>query len=221
MSHLPQHSRPKRRSFRPLRVGVGGPVGSGKDDAGGNALQGDARANTTSSSSPTTSTPRKTSDCSPSPVRLRPSASWVLETGGCPHTAIREDAVHQPRSGGPHVEASSPTPTSCSSSRAATTSRRPSSPPNCRTSRFYVIGRRSRREDSAQGRPPASPRATSSSSTRPDLAPYVGADLGVMEARHPSACGGTKAFRDDETSRTHTGLADVVAFIERKGLLET
>jgi urease accessory protein len=50
-----------------------------------------------------------------------------------------------------------------------------------------------------------------------DLAPYVGADLGVMEAD-------TKRMRRDKpfvmtNLKTRAGLADVVAFIERKGML--
>ena len=50
-----------------------------------------------------------------------------------------------------------------------------------------------------------------------DLAPYVGVDLGVMEAD-------TKRMRKDKpfvmtNLKTRTGLAEVVAFIERKGML--
>jgi urease accessory protein len=51
-----------------------------------------------------------------------------------------------------------------------------------------------------------------------DLAPYVGADLGVMEAD-------TKRMRGEKpfvmtNLKTRSGVADVVAFIERKGLLQ-
>jgi urease accessory protein len=50
-----------------------------------------------------------------------------------------------------------------------------------------------------------------------DLAPYVGADLSVMESD-------TQRMRPNKpyvmtNLRTQQGLADVVAFIERKGLL--
>jgi urease accessory protein len=50
-----------------------------------------------------------------------------------------------------------------------------------------------------------------------DLAPYVGADLGVMEAD-------TRRMRRDKpfvmtNLKTCAGLTDVVTFIERKGLL--
>ena len=51
-----------------------------------------------------------------------------------------------------------------------------------------------------------------------DLAPHVGADLGVMEAD-------TRRMRPNRPHvmtnlRTGQGLAEVVAFIERKGLLQ-
>ena len=50
-----------------------------------------------------------------------------------------------------------------------------------------------------------------------DLAPYVGADLNVMEAD-------TKRMRKQRpyvmtNLKTHTGLAEVVAFIEERGML--
>jgi urease accessory protein len=52
-----------------------------------------------------------------------------------------------------------------------------------------------------------------------DLAPYVGADLGVMEAD-------TRRMRKDKpfvmtNLKTRQGLDEVVAFIERKGMLST
>ncbi len=40
----------------------------------------------------TTSTPNGTPNISCAPARSHPSALPVVETGGCPHTAIREDA---------------------------------------------------------------------------------------------------------------------------------
>ena len=50
-----------------------------------------------------------------------------------------------------------------------------------------------------------------------DLAPYVGADLGVMEAD-------TKRMRKQRpyvmtNLKTRTGLAEVIAFIEQRGML--
>jgi urease accessory protein len=52
-----------------------------------------------------------------------------------------------------------------------------------------------------------------------DLAPYVGADLGVMEA-DTRRMRGAKPFVMTNL-KTRTGLADVTAFIECKGLLQS
>ncbi|QPG07356.1 urease accessory protein UreG [Klebsiella pneumoniae subsp. pneumoniae] len=74
----------------PLRVGVGGPVGSGKTAL----LEALCKAMRDTGSwrwSLTTSIPKKISASSPKRARWRLNASSV-ETGGCPHTAIREDA---------------------------------------------------------------------------------------------------------------------------------
>lgn len=54
-----------------------------------------------------------------------------------------------------------------------------------------------------------------------DLAPYVGADLGVMEAdtvRMRTTAKGLKPFVMTNL-KTNNGLADVVAFIEQRGML--
>jgi urease accessory protein len=52
-----------------------------------------------------------------------------------------------------------------------------------------------------------------------DLAPYVGADLGVMEA-DTRRMRGARPFVMTNL-KTRTGLAEVIAFIERKGMLTT
>lgn len=55
-----------------------------------------------------------------------------------------------------------------------------------------------------------------------DLAPYVGADLGVMEAdtiRMRTTPKGLKPFVMTNL-KTNTGLAEVIAFIETKGMLQ-
>jgi urease accessory protein len=76
--------------MQPLRVGIGGPVGSGKTAL---TLGYAARfaTVTNSPSSPTTSTPKKTRNFS---FTKSVTADRIIgvETGGCPHTAIREDA---------------------------------------------------------------------------------------------------------------------------------
>ena len=55
-----------------------------------------------------------------------------------------------------------------------------------------------------------------------DLAPYVGADLGVMEAdtrRMRQTANGVRPFVMSNL-KTKQGLAEVIAFIETKGLLK-
>jgi len=51
-----------------------------------------------------------------------------------------------------------------------------------------------------------------------DLAPYVGADLGVMEADTQRMRQGRPYVMTN--LKTRQGLAEVVAFIERKGMLQ-
>jgi urease accessory protein len=56
-----------------------------------------------------------------------------------------------------------------------------------------------------------------------DLAPYVGADLGVMEAdtiRMRSSAKGLKPFVMTNL-KTLTGLPQIVEFIETRGMLKT
>ena len=76
------------------RVGVGGPVGSGKT-ALIEALvpRADRAAATSRRSSPTTSTPRRTpSTCAARWTACSTPARVVgVETGACPHTAVRDD----------------------------------------------------------------------------------------------------------------------------------
>ncbi len=75
----------------PLRVGVGGPVGSGKT-ALMDGLCKRCATNTTSPPSPTTSTRKEDAEFLTRSGALAPERIVGVETGGCPHTAIREDA---------------------------------------------------------------------------------------------------------------------------------
>ena len=78
------------KSLGPLRIGIGGPVGSGKT-ALMDLLCKAMRDATTSPRSPTTFTPKRTRNFL-SARALTPDRITGVETGGCPHTAIREDA---------------------------------------------------------------------------------------------------------------------------------
>jgi len=84
----------------------------------------------------------------------------------------------------------------CSVDPAATTSR----PPSPRSAPYLTDLRESTRgrgEDPPQGRSRASPRATSFVINNTDLAPYVGADLGLMEADN-QRCRKQRPLRDDQ-----------------------
>lgn len=195
----------------PLRVGIGGPVGAGKTSlteqlcrrlrdvydlcAITNDIytQEDARILTAAGALP-------------------PDRIMGVETGGCPHTAIREDcsinlhAVAQMRARFPALDLI--LIESGGDNLAATFS------PELADLTIYVI-------DVAQGE--KIPRKGGPGITRSDLlvinkidlAPLVGADLAVMESD-------TKRQRGERpfvfaNMRTGQGLEDIVRFIERRG----
>ncbi len=198
---------------QPLRIGVGGPVGSGKTallEALCTALrdrydmavitndiytQEDAQILTRAQALP---------------------AERILgvETGGCPHTAIREDAsmnlaaIEDLQQRFPHLDLVFIE--SGGDNLAATFS------PELADLAIYVI-------DVAEGE--KIPRKGGPGITRSDLlvinkidlAPYVGASLDVMEAD-------TNRMRAERPwvftdLKRGTGVAQIVAFIEREGML--
>ncbi len=199
---------------QPLRVGIGGPVGSGKTAltlALCRALRERYRIAVVTNDIYTEEDARflVTHEA------LAPDRILGVETGGCPHTAIREDAsinleavdrLNQRfpgldliliESGGDNL--------------AATFS------PELSDLTLYVI-------DVAAG--DKIPRKNGPGITqsdilvinKTDLAPYVGADLGVMEAD-------TKRMRRDKpyvmtNLKTREGLEEVVRFIEQRGMLQ-
>ena len=105
-----------------------------------------------------------------------------VETGGCPHTAIREDCLHQPGSHRPHAGATSPTPTSCSSKAAATTWPPPSAPSSVDLT-IYVIDVAAGEKIPRKGGPGIT-KSDLFVINKTDLAPHVGANLDVMRSRH-------------------------------------
>src|SRR5688572_20505119 len=138
-----------------------------------------------------------------------------VETGGCPHTAIREDAsinleaidrmledfpdadVVFVESGGDNL--------------AATFS------PELSDLTIYVIDVAAGEKIPRKGGPGIT-KSDLFIINKTDLAPYVGADLGVMEAD-------TKRMRKDKpfvmtNLKTRAGLEAVVRFIEQKGMLK-
>ena len=208
--HIPGRT----KKLPPLRVGIGGPVGSGKttllemlcksmrDDYDIIAITNDIytkedqRLLTVSGALP-------------------PERILGVETGGCPHTAIREDAsinleaidrmlrefpdadVVFVESGGDNL--------------AATFS------PELSDLTIYVIDVAGGEKIPRKGGPGIT-KSDLFVINKTDLAPYVGADLAVMESD-------TRRMRPTRpyvmtNLKSRQGVAQVVAFIESKGMLK-
>jgi urease accessory protein len=208
------HIKNRSKKLPPLRVGIGGPVGSGKTTllemlckamrekydliAITNDIytKEDQRILTVSGALPA-------------------ERIMGVETGGCPHTAIREDAsinleaidrmledfpdadVVFVESGGDNL--------------AATFS------PELSDLTIYVIDVAAGEKIPRKGGPGIT-KSDLFVINKTDLAPHVGADLGVMEAD-------TQRMRRDKpyvmtNLKTLTGVGQVVAFIEQRGMLQ-
>ena len=197
----------------PLRVGVGGPVGSGKTallDALCKRLRGDYEIAVVTNDIYT----REDAEFLIRSEALPASRIVGVETGGCPHTAIREDAsmnlaavadlqAQFPRLDVIFIE-------SGGDNLAATFS------PELADLTLYVI-------DVAEGE--KIPRKGGPGITRSDLlvinkidlAPHVGASLEVM-ARDAQRMRGERAFVFTNL-RTGEGVDAIVDFVRREGLL--
>jgi len=218
MTQAPLHHIPGRtRKLPPLRVGVGGPVGSGK----------------TTLVEMLCKEMRKRWDLvvvtndiyTKEDQRLLTVAGALdaerimgVETGGCPHTAIREDASINleavdrmlekfPNADIVFIE-------SGGDNLAATFS------PELSDLTIYVIDVAAGEKIPRKGGPGIT-KSDLFVINKTDLAPHVGADLAVMEAD-------TRRMRPNFADsrpyvmtnlKTGQGLAEVVSFIERRGLL--
>jgi urease accessory protein len=195
----------------PLRVGIGGPVGSGK---------------TTLTAALCRALGKKYDICAiTNDIYTKEDAEFLMrqqvlplerimgvETGGCPHTAIREDcsinlaAIETMRRKFPGLELI--LIESGGDNLAATFS------PELADLTIYVI-------DVAQGEEiprKGGPGITKSDLlviNKTDLAPYVGADLSVME-RDAGRMRGTKPFAMTSL-RGGKGVEEIVTFIEEVG----
>jgi urease accessory protein len=196
-----------------LRVGVGGPVGSGKTalmDKLCKAMRD--RYNIAAITNDIYT--REDAEFLTRSGALVPERIMGVETGGCPHTAIREDASINleavdrmlekfPNADIVFIE-------SGGDNLAATFS------PELSDLTIYVIDVAAGEKIPRKGGPGIT-KSDLFIINKTDLAPHVGADLSVMEAD-------TRRMRPNKpyvmsNLRTKQGLADVVAFIERKGLL--
>ena len=207
------HIANRTKKLPPLRIGIGGPVGSGKTTllemlcktmrdkyelvAITNDIytKEDQRLLTVSGALPA-------------------ERIMGVETGGCPHTAIREDASINleaiDRMLAEFPEADIVFVESGGDNLAATFS------PELSDLTIYVIDVAAGEKIPRKGGPGIT-KSDLFVINKTDLAPYVGADLGVMKAD-------TLRMRRDKpfvmtNLKTRDGLAEVVEFIERKGLL--
>jgi urease accessory protein len=200
---------PRTKKLPPLRVGVGGPVGSGKTtlvEKLCKAMRERWDLVVVTNDIYTKEDQRLLTVAG----ALDADRIMGVETGGCPHTAIREDASINleavdrmlekfPQADIVFIE-------SGGDNLAATFS------PELSDLTIYVIPRK------------GGPGITKSDLlviNKTDLAPYVGADLAVMEADTQRMRPAHASTRPYVMSNLHTGsgLAEVVRFIERRGLL--
>ena len=214
LHHIPNRT----KKYPPLRVGIGGPVGSGKTTilemlckamrdkwdliAITNDIytKEDQRLLTVSGALP-------------------PERIMGVETGGCPHTAIREDAsinleainrmlMQFPDADIIFIE-------SGGDNLAATFS------PELSDLTIYVIDVAAGEKIPRKGGPGIT-KSDLFVINKTDLAPYVGANLGIMRSdteRMRATAKGIKPFVMTNL-KTLDGLPDVVAFIEQQGLLQ-
>jgi urease accessory protein len=198
----------------PLRVGIGGPVGSGKtalcellcrhmrDDYDMAVITNDIYT-------------REDMDILLRAGALAPERLMGVETGGCPHTAIREDAsinleaIARLQADFPDLELV--LVESGGDNLAATFS------PELSDLTLYVIDVAGGEKIPRKGGPGIT-RSDLLIINKTDLAPHVGADLAVMasDARRQR---GERPFVFTNM-RTGEGVQDVVAFIREQGLLD-
>jgi urease accessory protein len=200
-------------STGPLRVGVGGPVGSGKTalvDALCKAMR--ERVNLAAITNDIYT--KEDAEFLTRSGALAPERIMGVETGGCPHTAIREDAsinlaaVEQMNRRFPDLELMFIE--SGGDNLAATFS------PELADITIYVIDVAAGEKIPRKGGPGIT-KSDLFVINKTDLAPHVGADLAVMEAD-------TKRMRPTRpyvmtNLKTRSGLPEVVRFIETRGLL--
>jgi len=202
---------PDTATHGPLRVGIGGPVGSGKTAL----VECLCRAMRDRYDLFVV-----TNDIYTREDQLILTRTGVLpeerimgvETGGCPHTAIREDAsinlVALETMGGRFPKAELCFIESGGDNLAATFS------PELADLTLYVIDVAAGEKIPRKGGPGIT-RSDLLIINKTDLAPLVGADLSVMESD-------TKRMRGDRpfvfsNLKVGTGVAEIVAFIEDRG----
>jgi urease accessory protein len=195
------------QSTNPLRVGIGGPVGTGKTallDRLCKALRGDYQLAAITNDIYT----REDAEFLTRSGALDAERITGVETGGCPHTAIREDAsmnlaaVADMRQRFPDLDVVFIE--SGGDNLAATFS------PELADLTIYVIDVSAGDKIPRKGGPGIT-RSDLLVINKTDLAPHVGADLDVM-ARDAKKMRGTKPFVFTNL-KTNSGLDDVTSFL--------
>jgi urease accessory protein len=202
------------RAATPVRIGIGGPVGSGKTalvDALCKRMRGGYRLGVVTNDIFT----REDMEFLIRSGALPADRIIGVQTGGCPHTAIREDASMNMdaideltgrfpdldivflESGGDNLAASFS--------------------PELVDAAMYVIDVSGGDKIPRKGGPGVT-RSDLLVINKVDLAPHVGADLGVM-ARDAAAMRGARPFVFTNL-KTGAGLEDVVTWIQRELLYE-
>jgi urease accessory protein len=200
--------------YGPLRVGIGGPVGSGKTSLM-DALCKTLRARFDLAAITNDIYTKWDAEYLVRSGALAPERIAGVETGGCPHTAIREDAsinlaaVADMRSKFPDLDLV--LIESGGDNLAATFS------PELADLTIYVIDVAAGDKIPSKGGPGIT-RSDLLVINKVDLAPYVGASLEVME-RDAKRMRGTRPFVFTNI-RAGIGVAEVASFIESKGGLE-
>ncbi|MDQ0462653.1 urease accessory protein [Caulobacter ginsengisoli] len=195
----------------PLRVGIGGPVGSGKTTL----TEKLCRAMRERWSVAVITNDIYTQEDALILARLQALPEdriMGVETGGCPHTAIREDAslnlAAVRRMSERHPDLDVIFIESGGDNLAATFS------PDLADLSLYVISVCQGEKIPRKGGPAIS-RSDLLVINKTDLAPYVGADLGVMAADAKVQRGERPVVMTDLTRLV--GVEEVVAFVERAG----
>lgn len=195
----------------PLRVGIGGPVGSGKTaltDRLCKAMRDSYNIAAITNDIYT----REDAEFLTRSGALVPERIMGVETGGCPHTAIREDAsinlaaVDEMAKRFPGLEVIFIE--SGGDNLAATFS------PELADITIYVIDVSAGDKIPRKGGPGIT-RSDLLVINKIDLAPLVGADLGVMD-RDARRMRGDRPFLFTNL-KDNIGLADIIAFIIRTG----
>ncbi len=200
-----------KSSHGPLRIGIGGPVGSGKTTLTQRLCE-TMRADY-SIGVVTNDIYTKEDAMMLARLQALPEDRIIgVETGGCPHTAIREDASINLAAiadlNNRHRDLDVVFIESGGDNLAATFS------PELADLTVYVISVCQGEEIPRKGGPGIT-RSDLLVINKTDLAPHVGADLAVMRAdADRMRTGGNTIFTD---MKRQTGVAEIVEFLERSG----